>query len=757
MLAEHRVRLVTLTGTAGVGKTQLAREALRTSAFRESAVVVELSEAIDRAAAWALVRAAVRRDLRPPDTDRDAEALLADVAADIGADRRALLLDNCDPVAGRIARDIALLLQRCPELVILATTRVPLNLDPERVFCVLPLPVGSQTEDGPPGSAPASRLLLDRIDSRYRGAITLADQLLLDEIAQVLDGVPLALQLAAATIARVGVVRTLRLVEAGGDLVSAGYADTPPRHRSMHAAVAWGVGGLDGSAVELLLRLSLCHCALDRETALLLGGADTEATTTALAALVHHSLLDYRADRHGAGSYALVAPVRAWCRRMLGADPVRARRIRADHADRLSELAETVGDSIRRNGPGWPLPETAAGLARDFLAAVGGFIEAGRPERAVRLAAVLEEAWIQLGYLSDAERVVANVLATRSAESSSAATRRCLQLLGRWALRTGRDERALRLLTEAETSSRRAGDGEAARCSAALLGEALRRHGRRTEARALLRAAGEAAGPEFDPGCGSIEIALALLALPDPPGRDDTMWTEARRRALEPEFHRGGAAALNELAASQLSRDTLRRARQLYLSVLDHADAEWCVLEAIRAVEGCARVHALAGEEHLEIAALLSLAAEHLRRRKGIPQLDAPGTAPDGVSWRDALGDKVFCEIRRSVSGMELSEVIDRVRAAPEPADDAEPPLAVLTPRQREVAELVATGLTNRMIASRLGLSEWTVVNHLRQVMIKLDCPSRLHVALVVQREAALEHPAADFTPEPDSDVRRLG
>ncbi|MFI9503670.1 helix-turn-helix transcriptional regulator [Nocardia sp. NPDC052566] len=63
------------------------------------------------------------------------------------------------------------------------------------------------------------------------------------------------------------------------------------------------------------------------------------------------------------------------------------------------------------------------------------------------------------------------------------------------------------------------------------------------------------------------------------------------------------------------------------------------------------------------------------------------------------------------------------------------PSLDVLTDRQREIALLVSTGMTNRMIASRLGISEWTVVNHLRQVMLKLQCPSRLHVALVVERE----------------------
>lgn len=68
--------------------------------------------------------------------------------------------------------------------------------------------------------------------------------------------------------------------------------------------------------------------------------------------------------------------------------------------------------------------------------------------------------------------------------------------------------------------------------------------------------------------------------------------------------------------------------------------------------------------------------------------------------------------------------------------------LEALTGRQREVAVLVATGMTNRMIANRLGIAEWTVVNHLRQVMTRLKCPSRLHVALMVERES---HAQNDF------------
>ncbi|WP_378730103.1 LuxR family transcriptional regulator [Nocardia brasiliensis] len=108
------------------------------------------------------------------------------------------------------------------------------------------------------------------------------------------------------------------------------------------------------------------------------------------------------------------------------------------------------------------------------------------------------------------------------------------------------------------------------------------------------------------------------------------------------------------------------------------------------------------------------------------------------------VGAVVDLARRQAQAWLELARLLEE-RGTPDPAvpdtdGDSEelppaPPLTVLTERQREIAELVATGMTNRMIARRLGLSEWTVVNHLRQVMVKLDCPSRLHVALIIQRD----------------------
>ncbi|WP_280410127.1 helix-turn-helix domain-containing protein, partial [Nocardia brasiliensis] len=125
------------------------------------------------------------------------------------------------------------------------------------------------------------------------------------------------------------------------------------------------------------------------------------------------------------------------------------------------------------------------------------------------------------------------------------------------------------------------------------------------------------------------------------------------------------------------------------------------------------------------------------RRAGGYP-------APSLAENRNAVGENKFREIQRLAADLTLTEAVAYARRAPTLPDPEDSPLAALTNRQREIATLVATGMTNRMIATQLRISEWTVVNHVRQVMLKLDCPSRLHVALVVEREAQLGDPAPE-------------
>uniref|UniRef100_UPI002455B4D5 helix-turn-helix domain-containing protein n=1 Tax=Nocardia brasiliensis TaxID=37326 RepID=UPI002455B4D5 len=136
--------------------------------------------------------------------------------------------------------------------------------------------------------------------------------------------------------------------------------------------------------------------------------------------------------------------------------------------------------------------------------------------------------------------------------------------------------------------------------------------------------------------------------------------------------------------------------------------------------------------------------APHVRPTHAIPVLGAGVPPPSLAENRNAVGENKFREIQRLAADLTLTEAVAYARRAPTLPDPEDSPLAALTNRQREIATLVATGMTNRMIATQLRISEWTVVNHVRQVMLKLDCPSRLHVALVVEREAQLGDPAPE-------------
>ncbi|WP_433664909.1 helix-turn-helix transcriptional regulator [Nocardia sp. CA-128927] len=752
LLVDPRVRLLTLTGSAGVGKSRLAREALSDSAFHGGRdTVVDLGECADRAGAWNMVlEKASNRSLAAAPQCLDPVEALAQLAARIGAGRVILLLDNCDRVVEQSSTDVARLLEHCPHLVLVATSRVPFNLYRECVLCVRPLRTGCDSGDYYPGSAPAAQLLLDSIDSHYRGTAAVADRLVLDEIARELDGVPLAIELAAGSIARIGPVRTLHRIEAGADLRSPSYVDVPARHRTLHGAVEWGLDDVRPEVLELLLRLSLYESTIDTDTACLAAGTTEDEATTAMAELVQRSLLDQTSSgTHGHG-YRLFAPVRAYCRRVLSADPLRATAFRDDHVDRLCRLAESIGPQFDQREQRAAALDAAGKRIEDFLAAVHYLIETGRPERAVRLAAHLESAWIQYGYQCELESVLANVLkmSDRGTLSPGVTAPLCLEVLGLWAGRSGRLRRAVELLTNSVAAYRRFDkQGDAARVAVVLVA-ALIAVGDRAAAKDQLSLATRHADQLSGSWRGRLQGVIMLLRLSDPPTRDADIWAEMRDGA-----RRMGSSArligLNTLARTQIGPRTADRAQSLYRENLGDDDLGTHVLQAIIALEGCAMAYDAAGVEYAEPTVLLMLAARQLRATHGIPQLGAGDPAPHEAQHRNALGESKFRDIMRTAGEMTLTDAVAYACAGPTLPDPDDSPLAALTNRQCEIAKLVATGMTNRMIATQLGISEWTVVNHVRQVMLKLGCPSRLHVALLVERDS---QPTPDGRTDPSFD-----
>ncbi|MFI6169377.1 ATP-binding protein [Nocardia sp. NPDC051052] len=748
LLVDPRVRLLTLTGTAGVGKSRLAREALSDSAFHgERVVFADLGVGTDRAGAWnAVLEKVNRRPLAtaPPCLD-PVEAWDA-VADTFGTGRTMLLLDNCDRVVERITADVARLLEHCPHLVLVATSRVPFHLYRECVVCVRPLRTGRDGGDYYAGSAPAAQLLLDSIDSHYRGTAAMADRPVLDEIVRQLDGVPLAIELAAGSIARIGPVRTLDRIRAGADLRSLSYVDVPERHRTLHGAVEWGLDDVTPEVLDLLLRLSLYEAVIDTDIACLASGTSEEAAVTAMAELVQRSLLEHTSSgTHGHG-YRLFATVRAYCRQVLAADPLRATAIRDDHVDRLCQLAEAIRPRFDQREHRAAALAAAGKQLADFRWAVHHLIDMGRPERAVRLAADLESAWIQHGYQAELESVLAKALemSDRGTRSHGVTAPLCLEVLGTWAARSGRLPRATELLTNSIAAYRRFDRHADATRVSVVLAAVLISLGDRVAVKELLDTAVRYADELSGPWPSRLQGALMLLRIPDPPTRDAELLAKLRDRArwLDSTARLIG---LNALARTQIGRRTADRAQSLYRENLADADLETQVLQAIIALEGCALAYDAAGAEFAEPTLTLLLAARRLRVAHGIPPLGGGDRAPRESEHRNTVGESKFREIVRRAGEMTMADAVAYASTGPTLPNPDVSPLAALTNRQREIARLVATGMTNRMIATELGISEWTVVNHVRQVMLKLGCPSRLHVALLVER---------DSQPAPDDTVR---
>ncbi|WP_280405749.1 ATP-binding protein [Nocardia brasiliensis] len=718
LMSDPRVRLLTLTGPAGVGKSRVAQEALALSEFRTAtATAVDLAEASNRREVWREVYAAFGFG-SVDNESADADAMLAALEADLGPDRTILLLDNCDLVSGSIARDVSRLLQRCPNLLVVATSRVVLNLQREYVVSVRPLRTRSESGPYRPASSAAAQLLLASIDSRYRSSA--ANRLVLDEIAHELDGVPLALELAAITINRIGSAQTLKLIRSGEGLTPLPFVDIPLRHRSLHDAVAWGIDRLDESTVDVLLHLSLCESAVDPDTVSLMVDLEETFIGGTLSTLIGHSLLQRTVTDAGHPSYELLATVRAYCHRLLRTDRARGDRIRRNHADRLCELAFRLADELGRPDRRAAALQLAEQRVHDFRATVARSIELGRAERAVEVAALLEDVWVHSGCLPEVERTLLRFLDDPAA--TDPAVPRAMELLGDWALRSGRSARAVDLFTRAAAACHRADDGAGTYRATVRLGAAHLAAGQPARAREqLMRALRKAnKGGERE----SAEIYLEVLALPDPIGQRDEDWATIQHRVQRLGSDADRMRMLNALAHTQLGADTAHRALELFRTALRIPRSGEHVLETLVAVEGCATAYRMADAEFGESAAMLFGAVHHLRNAYAIP-------LPDDIGSENARAAHL---IRPETAG-NLRDIVDRALSGPAIPAGSGSPLASLTKRQREIALLVADGMTNRMIASQLGIAEWTVINHLRLVMSKLECPSRLHVALVVKGE----------------------
>ncbi|MFL6127123.1 LuxR C-terminal-related transcriptional regulator [Actinophytocola sp.] len=234
-------RLVTLTGVGGVGKTRLALHVaheLGTSGFPDGRWLIDLTSHRDEGLVFEAI--ATTLGLRSYSEDTTQDALISYLA-----ERRTLLvLDNCEHLIDGAAYAIAALLDGAPELRVLATSREPLGIDGEHLVTVRPLavPPAESEQHRPPNTSPydAVRLLVARVEAMGKPDFgTTADPALVARLVRRLDGIPLAIVLAAGRLHSLTLEDVLEQLDDRFSVLTRGRRDAPDHHRTLRSCIEW--------------------------------------------------------------------------------------------------------------------------------------------------------------------------------------------------------------------------------------------------------------------------------------------------------------------------------------------------------------------------------------------------------------------------------------------------------------------------------------------------------------------------------------
>ena len=347
LLGQPGVRLVTLTGPGGVGKTRLAvavGELLR-DRFGAGTVFVPLETVTDPGLVLAAIGRATGADLAR--TGSPAEAL----AETFGDGAWLLILDNLEQVV-QVAPYLGELLARCPQLAILATSRTVLGLRAEREYPVPPLPAGSGAAlVAELESSPAVALFVDRARAVRPGfALTEGNAAAVAEICRRLEGLPLAIELAAARTRLLDPPALLDRLAASLDALGTGAVDLPERQRTLRATVEWSVGLLTDAERSLLEVAAVFTGGWTIQAAAQVAGLEEDRVLELSEALARHSLV-YADSAELGPRTRMLETVREFVAERLAAR-ADAAEVGRRHAGFYRELAEQADRPLRTAGQG---------------------------------------------------------------------------------------------------------------------------------------------------------------------------------------------------------------------------------------------------------------------------------------------------------------------------------------------------------------------------------------------------------------------
>jgi predicted ATPase/DNA-binding CsgD family transcriptional regulator len=419
LLRSHDARLVTLVGPPGVGKTRLALAVAdrARAAFAGEVWFVELAPLSDATLVASAVAGAMGVAEPPGGT-------VADALTDALRPRRALLvLDNFEHVLAA-APLVAALLARCPRLRVLTTSRAPLHLRGEHEAPLAPLAVPGPDDPDRPADAgdvagcPAGELFVARAQA-VRPDFVLTDEnaAAVAEVCRRLDGLPLALELAAARLKVLSPAALLTRLDSDRRLpvLTGGPRDAPARHRTLREAVAWSEGLLREEERVLFRRLGVFAggFTVAAAEAVCRGSAALDGLT----ALVDGSLLRADAGPAGEPRFTMLETVRGYALERLAAHGEEAR-LRWRHVAHFVALAEAARPRLHgRDQEAWL--DRLEAEHHNLRAALDWTVAGGRPGPGLRLAGALWWFWLVRGHLQEGRRRLQALLALADAQGGA--------------------------------------------------------------------------------------------------------------------------------------------------------------------------------------------------------------------------------------------------------------------------------------------------------------------------------------------------
>jgi predicted ATPase/DNA-binding CsgD family transcriptional regulator len=811
------VRALTLCGPGGIGKTRLAVRLAcdLVPEFPDGAWLVELADTAD--ADLLPRRVAATFGIRE-EQDRP---LMATLAEALRARRLLLILDTCEHIVDACAELVQQLLASCPSLRVIATSREPLRVRGETVWRVPPLSV-------PAGSDPESltdlarhealQLFAERASAARSGfALGRDNAAAVARLCLTLDGMPLAIELAAARVRALSVEQIASRLDDRFRLLASGDRTAPPRQQTLRAAVDWSYELLSEPEQILLRRLSVfAGWNLDMAEQVCADEQIPAGTVLDLmAALIDKSLVTFDHELRGESRYRLLDTIKEYAASRLTAsgeeDSLRLR-----HRDDLLRYGEyVVSQAFVRGAPSWPervaLYRAITVDLANYRLALATSLRRGDTAEGLRMCGAMRNPWVTHGdvtegagwfdrFLVSAAGVPPEVrgpalvfrgdlafeqqdypTAERCASEGLELCREAgdpnqagaLRLLAVASLRAGNLAEALARIDEAADTAHKLGNDWEEGLALSIKAAGMARLGSLREAQKTYEAALDVLRDNNGWGVAQVHYGLGGVAR----ARGDyqaaiSHYQGALGLYQEIDARPEIARCLAGIASVALIQGDLGLCRASLTESLALSLATGQRLPVARGLEAFAALEARAGDAVR--AAKLAGAALELRSAAGHPP-----SAGAGARLEDVLGPA-----RRSLGELRAAALLDEGRAMgadeavryaigarpaaapagngvapvigwlPQPGSGSGPGQPVpgtgtgaagqaagsavpstLTPREREIAALIARGLSNRAIADELVISQATVARHVANMLIKLGFSSRAQIAAWVARQ----------------------